>query len=69
MAIEENFSELEAIIEKLDNKDISLSDAFSEYEKGIKLIKDCNDSLDKVEKDIVELKNNTLKTGEGEYDF
>ena len=53
MSIEETFDMLEDILSKLEDKDTSLEDAFKEYEKGMKLVKECNDSLDKVEKKIL----------------
>jgi len=59
MTIEENLARLDEIISKLDNKDTSLEDAFKEYESGIKLVKECNDAIDKVEKDVI-----TLNSGE-----
>ncbi len=55
MAIEDAFKQLDEIIEILENKETSLSDAFSQYEKGIRLVNECNKTLDKVEKDIIVL--------------
>ena len=55
MTIEENLARLDEIISKLDNKDTSLEDAFKEYESGIKLVKECNDAIDQVEKDVITL--------------
>ena len=55
MTIVENLARLDEIISKLDNKDTSLEDAFKEYESGIKLVKECNDAIDKVEKDVITL--------------
>ena len=55
MTIEENLARLDEIISKLDNKDTSLEDAFKEYESGIKLVKECNDAIVKVEKDVITL--------------
>ena len=55
MTIEENLARLDEIISKLDNKDTSLEDAFKEYESGIKLVKECNDAIDKIEKDVITL--------------
>ena len=55
MTIEENLARLDEIISKLDNKATSLEDAFKEYESGIKLVKECNDAIDKVEKDVITL--------------
>ena len=55
MTIEENLARLDEIISKLDNKDTSLEDAVKEYESGIKLVKECNDAIGKVEKDVITL--------------
>lgn len=58
MAIEETFSSLEEIIAILENKETTLEDAFAQYEKGIKLVKDANEALDAVEKKILVLQGN-----------
>lgn len=55
--IEENFDRLEEIIENLENSDLSLEEAFKQYEAGIKLAAECNKQLDKVEKQIIVLRN------------
>ena len=55
--IEENFDRLEEIIGSLENNDLSLEEAFKEYEAGIKLAAECNKQLDKVEKQIIVLRS------------
>lgn len=55
MTIEENFAKIEATIEKLEREDISLEEAFAAYSEGMKLLKDCNNQIDKVEKKILKL--------------
>ena len=55
MKIEETFEKLDTIISKLEDKDTSLEDAFKAYEEGIGMVKDCNNSLDKVQKQIIVL--------------
>lgn len=62
MAIEETFASLEEIITILENKETTLEDAFAQYEKGIKLVKDANKALDAVEKKILVLQ------GDGEVE-
>lgn len=62
MAIEETFASLEEIIAILENKETTLEDAFAQYEKGIKLVKDANKALDAVEKKIIVLQ------GDGEVE-
>lgn len=55
LTLEENFSGLEAVIEQLEADDISLEQAFTAYSRGMKLLKDCNDQIDKVEKKVLKL--------------
>ena len=50
--IEENFTKLEEIIEKMESEDVTLETSFDLYSNGLKLIKDCNDKIDKVEKEM-----------------
>lgn len=50
--IEENFEKLEEIIKKLEEGDCSLEETFAGYEAGMKLVKDLNGQIDKVEKQI-----------------
>lgn len=58
MTIEETFASLEDTISVLENKETTLEDAFAQYEKGIKLVKDANEALDAVEKKILVLQGN-----------
>lgn len=55
MTIEENFAKIEETIEKLEEEGISLEDAFLAYSEGMKLLKTCNDQIDKVEKKVLKL--------------
>ncbi len=54
--LETAFEELETTITALENPDVSLDEALKLYQQGVKLLKYCNDSIDKVEKKIIELK-------------
>ncbi|WP_077609431.1 exodeoxyribonuclease VII small subunit [Clostridium sp. Marseille-P2415] len=56
--IEETFGELEEIIRKLESGESSLEESFQYYEAGIKLVKSCNEKIDKVEKRIIVLEEN-----------
>lgn len=58
MSIEESFEQLDMIIESLESSETSLEDAFREYERGIKIVRECSESLDKVEKQIIVLQGN-----------
>lgn len=53
--IEENFAKLEKTIEQLESGEISLEEAFTAYSEGMKLVKECNEQLDKVEKQVLKL--------------
>lgn len=53
--LEKSFLQLNEIIKKLESEEISLEDSFSLYQEGIKLLKSCNDSIDKVEKQLIVL--------------
>ena len=53
--LEQSFAKLEQIIGNLENGDVSLEDSFKLYNEGMKLIQNCNQQLDKVEKKIVVL--------------
>lgn len=55
LGIEENFVKLEETIQQLESGEISLEDAFACYSEGIRLIKDCNDQIDRVEKQVLKL--------------
>lgn len=52
ITIEESFASLDVIIEELQNGDLTLEESFQKYEEGMKLIKNCNTAIDKVEKKL-----------------
>lgn len=52
MKLEENFAELEKIIGSLEQDDISLEDSFAAYARGMHILKQCNEEIDKVEKQV-----------------
>ena len=54
-SLEENFSTLEELIEQLEAEDISLEDAFAAYSKGMNVLKQCNEQIDRVEKQVMKL--------------
>lgn len=49
---EESLNELEKIAQDIERGGLSLEEAISEFEKGIKLSKECTEILDKAEKRI-----------------
>lgn len=56
--IEETFTELEELIKKLESQESSLEESFQYYETGMRLVKSCNEKIDKVEKKIIVLEEN-----------
>lgn len=58
MKLEESFEKLNQIMENLEKPDVSLEDSFALYQEGMKLLKACNDSIDKVEKELITLSEN-----------
>lgn len=58
MKLEESFEKLNHILEELEKPDIALEASFTLYQEGMKLLKACNDSIDKVEKDLIILSEN-----------
>ncbi len=56
--LEESFDKLNEIIEALEKPDISLENSFTLYQEGMMLLKACNDSIDKVEKELIILSGN-----------
>ena len=55
MTLGKAFEELEVIIKKMNDKDVSLDDSFALYMEGTKLLKYCNEQLDTVEKKMLVL--------------
>jgi exodeoxyribonuclease VII small subunit len=52
-SLETSFQEINEIISKLEKEDIPLEDSVLLYQEGMKLLKNCNDSIDKVEKKLI----------------
>ena len=53
MTLEESFDALDGIIDELQGGELTLEESFKKYEEGMKLVKNCNDSIDKVEKKLL----------------
>ncbi len=57
VSLEESFEQLETIIEQMKTGDMTLEESFKKYEEGMKLIKNCSNSIDRVEKKLIVLEN------------
>ncbi len=58
LKLEESFEKLNHILEELEKPEVTLEDSFTLYQEGMKLLKSCNDSIDKVEKELIILSEN-----------
>lgn len=52
VGIEDKFEQLEDIISKMQSDRITLEQSFELYNKGLSLVQDCNNQIDKIEKQI-----------------
>ncbi len=50
--IEQNFEEIESIIQNMQEEDVTLDKSFELYNKGLNLVRDCSAQIDKIEKQI-----------------
>ena len=53
--LEEAFSELDVLADKLEDRETSLEDSFRLYKQGMGVLKFCNDKLDTVEKKMLQM--------------
>lgn len=60
---EDKITELETIINELENGNIPLEDSIEKYTKAMKLVKDCDEELKSVEEKVnkIVLENGTLE--------
>lgn len=52
MTIEESFLQLDDILSQLESGELSLDDSLKKYNEGVKILKNCNQQLDRAEKQI-----------------
>ncbi len=52
ISINEQFSKLEKLVKEMEDPELSLEESFAKYSEGLKLLKQCNDSIDRIEKQI-----------------
>lgn len=61
---EEALKELETVVEALGGDGITLEESIQLYKKGMTLVKQCNSTIDKVEKELEVLKNEQIENDE-----
>ena len=53
--LEEAFDRIEALLEKLQDKDVTLEESLGLYQEGMGLLKLCNENIDHVEKQMLQI--------------
>lgn len=53
--LEDIFGQLETVIQDMEKDDVSLEDSFELYNRGMTLLRKCNQAIDKVEKKVLVL--------------
>ena len=53
LTLEESLEKLEEMLEKLEDRELPLEESFQLYQKGMELLKACNEKIDLVEKKIL----------------
>ena len=59
-SIETNLKELESIVAKIEQGDMALEDSIRSYEKGMLLLKLCQDSLKEIEQKVLVLSSDNV---------
>lgn len=62
--LESSFKRLDEIIEKMEQCELSLEESFKLYKEGVELVAACNESIDKVEKEIKVIEDEGAKDGQ-----
>ena len=58
ISLEESSEKLDEMLNELESPDISLEESFRVYQEGMKLLKQCNETIDRVEKSVLKLNEN-----------
>lgn len=53
LSIEENFTLLDELLKRLEGDELTLEESFETYAKGLELVRQCRESIDKVEKKVL----------------
>lgn len=58
MELEDIFRALNELMDKLEDRHVSLDDSFALYTQGVQMLKACNEKLDRVEKKMLTIDEN-----------
>ena len=57
-SLEEAFAQLDEVIAHLETEEITLEESFQEYNRGMQLLRNCNQAIDQVEKKVLQINEN-----------
>ncbi len=63
LSLQETFQQIEEIVAKLEQQDVGLEESFTYFDQGMRLLQECNDKIDRVEKQVLELTENGVTRG------
>lgn len=66
LSFEESLAELERIVNRLETGEVPLDDAIEEFNKAMKLVKECDDKLNSAEEAIAKIVNENKEVVEFE---
>lgn len=58
LSINETFDKLDSILKTMEDPELSLEDSFEKYNEGLKLIRQCSESIEKIEQQLTILEEN-----------
>lgn len=53
--IEDSFRQVEQLLDKMENSETGLEELFRMYKEGCEILAKCNDAIEKVEKEMIEI--------------
>jgi len=60
LSLEASLERLEQVMDELSSPDLSLEESFAKYKQGMDLLFQCNQAIDKVEKELMILEENGI---------
>ncbi len=58
--LEQSLEQLEQVMEELGSPELTLEESFAKYKQGMDLLLQCNQAIDKVEKELMILEENGI---------
>ena len=53
--LEEAFDRIDKLLERLNDREVPLEESFTLYQEGMQLLKQCNDRIDHVERQMLQI--------------